>query len=111
MNDETILHALMNNASILPPAWLDRKILQRIRRRPVLRPFLAAGLAAAFVVTVTGWLAFAYAQTRIGDQAVLAAVVTVLAYMAFCGAALTPVLIHAARTRGTWPHEMQEGQP
>lgn len=97
MKDETILQALLRNASITPPAWLDRKILQRIRRKPVLRPFLASGLAAAFVVAVTGWLAVAYAQTRIGDQAALAAVVTVLAYMAFCGAALTPVLIFAAR--------------
>ena len=95
MKDETILEALLRTASITPPAWLDRKILKRIRHQPILRPFLAAGLSVASLVAITAWVATAYAQTRIADQAALAAAATVLAYLAFCSVALIPVLIFA----------------
>jgi len=99
MKDETILEALLRAASIQPPAWLDRKIMKRIYRKPVLRPFLAVGLSVASLVVMIAWIATAYAQTRIGDQAALAATATVLAYLAFCSVALIPVLIYTNRSK------------
>ena len=100
MKEETILQALLRTASITPPAWLDRNILKRIHRKPVLRPFLAAGLSVASLVAMIAWVATGYAQTRIGDQAALAAAATVLVYLAFCSVALIPVLIFARRSEG-----------
>jgi hypothetical protein len=103
MKDETILEALLRAASITPPAWLDRKMLKRIRRKPILRPFLAVGLSVASLVAITAWLATGYAQTRIADQAALAAAATVLAYLAFCSVTLVPVLMLAKTSESKTP--------
>jgi hypothetical protein len=92
---------LRRNASIQPPAWLDRRILKRIRRRPMLRPFLASGIAVAGLIATVAWLATLYADSDLSLQPLLAAVYTALAYLAICSVATLPLMMSSGRFRLT----------
>ena len=88
---------LRRNATLDPPAWLDRRILRRIRRQPLLRPFLAGGVAVAGLIAMVTWLAVAYAESGSTVQPVPAAVITILAYLAFCSVATLPLMMFPGR--------------
>ena len=88
---------LRRNATLDPPAWLDRRILRRIRRQPLLRPFLAGGVAVAGLIAMVTWLAVTYAESGSTVQPVPAAVVTSLAYLAICSVATLPLMMFPGR--------------
>ena len=88
---------LHRSASIPPSARLDRKILRRIRRRPVLKPFLATGIAVAGLIAMVTGLTALYAGSGLTMQPIMAAALTSLIYLAICSVAVLPVLILPAR--------------
>ena len=94
--DPPLRAELHRNASILPPPWLDRRILRRIRR-PALKPFVAAGVAVAGLIAMVTWLAAVYAESGTSLQPIPAAVLTALAYLAFCSVATLPLMMFPGR--------------
>ncbi len=87
---------LRRNAVLDPPVWLDRKILRRIRR-PVLKPFLAGGVAVAGLIAMVTWLAVVYAESGVSLQPILAAVLTALIYLALCSVVTLPLMLLSGR--------------
>lgn len=88
---------LRRNAALDPPAWLDRRILRRIRRQPLLRPFLAGGVAVAGLIAMVTWLAAVYSESGSSVQPIPAAVITILAYLALCCVATLPLMMLPGR--------------
>lgn len=88
---------LRRNAVLDPPEWLDRKILRRIRRGPLLKPFLAGGIAVAGLIAMVTWLAVLYAESGSSLQPIPAAVLTALIYLALCSVATLPLMMFPVR--------------
>ncbi len=88
---------LRRNAVLDPPAWLDRKILRQIRSRPVLRPFLATGIALAGLLALVTGLTALYAESGLTMPPIMAAALTSLIYLAICSVAVLPVLLFPTR--------------
>ena len=95
--EPTYRQELRRNAFLQPPEWLDRNIIRHIRRRPVLKPFLAGGVAMAGLIAMVTWLATLYAESGSSLQPLPAAVLTALAYLAFCTVATLPLMMFPAR--------------
>jgi hypothetical protein len=98
---------LRRNAVLDPPGWLDRRILRRINQQPVLKPFLAGGLALAALIAMVTWLAVLYAESETSLPPVPAAVLTSLIYLAFCSVATLPLMMFPGRF-GLGMHAVKE---
>ena len=88
---------LRRSASIPPSARLNRKILRRIRRQPVLKPFLAGGVALAALIAMVTWLTVLYAESGLSVEPIMAAVLTALVYLALCSVATLPLMMFPGR--------------
>jgi hypothetical protein len=88
---------LRRSASIPPSARLNRKILRRIRRQPVLKPFLAGGVAVAAMIAMVTWLTVLYAESGLSMEPIMAAVLTSLIYLAVCSVATLPLMMLPGR--------------
>jgi hypothetical protein len=100
-----VLEQVAADSHLEPSPELDRRVLRLLTETPqavppLLRPFMAGGLAAAGFIALVSAGAGALALAGAGEQGVLAALSLGLGYLAFSAAASLPVLVYHLRGTG-----------
>ena len=99
-----VLQLLQADASIDPPATLDQRVRAwigstRPTPRPVIRPFLAAGLGAASFIALIAGTAGLMAQAGAAEYGPTLAVLLGGVYLAISSAATLPLLVRMRPNR------------